>query len=45
LNVEAGLVPGAMGVFDVVVDGRRVYSRAETGRFPEPAEIIQKIGP
>jgi len=27
-------------VFDVVADGRRVYSKHETGRFPEPGEVV-----
>jgi len=27
-------------VFDVVVDGRKVFSKHETGRFPEPGEVI-----
>jgi len=27
-------------VFDVVVDGRKVFSKHETGRFPESGEVI-----
>jgi len=30
-------------VFDVVVDGRRVFSKHETGRFPEPGEVVELI--
>jgi hypothetical protein len=26
-------------VFDVVVDGRKVYSKHQTGRFPQPGEV------
>lgn len=33
------LVAGSGGVFDVTVDGKRVFSKKETGRFPEPGEI------
>lgn len=37
------LVPGEGGVFDVVVDGRRVFSKHQAGRFPESEEIIRAI--
>jgi len=30
---------GKSGQFDVVVDGRLVYSRYETGRFPSEADL------
>jgi selenoprotein W-related protein len=38
--VTARLVKGSGGVFDVAVDGRRVYSKFDTGRFPEPGEVV-----
>lgn len=38
-GVEANLVKGTNGIFDVVVDGRAVYSRRETGRFPKANEV------
>ncbi len=25
------------------VDGELIYSKYETGRFPEPAEVLEKI--
>ena len=34
------MVMGAKGVFDVVVDGRTLYSKHETGRHAEPDEIL-----
>ncbi|MBL8880141.1 MAG: Rdx family protein [Phycisphaerales bacterium] len=37
------LISGGGGVFDVVVDGRRIFSKHETGRFPEHHEIIHAI--
>jgi len=37
--VDAKLVKGSGGVFDVVVDGTLVYSKRETGRFPEEGEV------
>lgn len=33
------MIRGAGGVFDVMVDGRKVFSKHETGRFPEPGEV------
>jgi selenoprotein W-related protein len=33
------LVKGSGGIFDVERDGARIFSKHETGRFPEPGEI------
>ncbi|MGC4087985.1 MAG: SelT/SelW/SelH family protein [Polyangiaceae bacterium] len=40
---EVALVPGRGGVFEVALDGRIIFSRAERGRFPEPKEIKQAL--
>ena len=40
---EVALIPGKGGVLDVRVDGELVYSRKETGRFPEMKEIKQLV--
>lgn len=40
---ELALVPGDGGVFEVWVEGQRVFSRAETGRFPESKELKQLV--
>ncbi len=34
------MVMGSKGVFDVVVDGRTLYSKHETGRHAEPGEVL-----
>ncbi len=36
---ELSLITGSKGVFDVVVDGRTLYSKHETGRHAEPHEV------
>ena len=36
---EVELKPGKSGQFDVTVDGKLVYTRSKTGRFPTDAEI------
>jgi selenoprotein W-related protein len=34
------LVTGSKGVFDVVVDGRPLYSKRATGRHAQPGEVL-----
>ena len=42
-SITAELIEGEKGVFDVVADGDLVYSKHETGRFPENDEIVQAL--
>jgi selT/selW/selH-like putative selenoprotein len=42
-GVDAKLIPGSDGIFDVIVDEKLVYSKSETGRFPVPGEVAQKL--
>ena len=37
------IVEGSGGVFEVTVDGTLVYSKKETGRFPETGEVVSSI--
>jgi len=37
--VETELFAEGKGIFDVVADGHLIYSKYETGRFPEPNEV------
>jgi hypothetical protein len=42
LNAEgfdAEAIRGGRGQYDVIADGRLVYSKAETGRFPADGEV------
>lgn len=34
---------GSTGQFDVIADGELLFSKHQTGRFPEPAEIRQLL--
>ena len=34
---------GKSGVFDVVVDGALVYSKHQTGRFPDEESLVRQI--
>jgi selenoprotein W-related protein len=38
-----GLIPSGGGLFEVVVDGELVYSKAKTGRHPEKGEVENLI--
>jgi selT/selW/selH-like putative selenoprotein len=38
------LIKSDGGVFEVVVDGKKIFSKKKTGRFPEHDEIFSAIG-
>ena len=42
-GLEAKLVPGRNGIFDVIADDNLVFSKFEVGRFPEPGEVANKL--
>jgi selenoprotein W-related protein len=42
-GIEAALVTGEVGSFDVFLNGELVFSKSEAGRFPNRGEIVQKI--
>jgi selT/selW/selH-like putative selenoprotein len=41
--VAPALIRGDDGIFDVVVDGKRIFSKHEAGRFPDPGEVVGMI--
>ena len=43
-SVESELIEGSGGVFDVKLDGKLIYSKHQTGRFPEDEEILSQLG-
>lgn len=40
---ELALRPGSGGVFEIRVDGERIWSRADDGGFPEIAALKQRV--
>jgi selenoprotein W-related protein len=44
-DVDAELIGGAGGIFDVKVNGQLIFSKHETGRFPEHEEILRLLKP
>ena len=42
-GAEVELIAGGGGIYDIVVDGKKIFSKNKAGRFPEPQEIITLI--
>jgi selT/selW/selH-like putative selenoprotein len=36
-------VRGRGGIFDITVDGRKIYSKYDTGHFPTEKEIVDAV--
>jgi selT/selW/selH-like putative selenoprotein len=43
LGIEATLIESGGGVFEVRAGDALVFSKKQEKRFPDPAEIIQKL--
>ena len=41
--MEATTTPGGKGQFDVLADGRLIFSKQELGRFPEDGEVLTRL--
>jgi selenoprotein W-related protein len=37
------LVPAGGGRFEITVNGRKLYSKLETGTFPDPEAILRQV--
>ena len=42
-GIKVNLIKGSNGVFDVDIDGKVVYSKNTTGRFPNQGELLMLI--
>jgi selT/selW/selH-like putative selenoprotein len=42
-GIQVTMIEGRGGVFDVRVDGSLIYSKQQTGQFPEHAEVLAKL--
>ena len=42
-DLDAELVDGGGGVFEVALDGRSVFSKKQLGRFPNNGEVEQAV--
>ena len=45
LGVEPRLIPAGRGIFDVEVDGKLIYSKFETGTFPDNDQLVGLLLP
>ena len=43
VGVDSELIAGSGGVFEITVDGKKVFSKKALGRFPEDGEILGLI--
>jgi selenoprotein W-related protein len=43
LGVDSELTAGSGGVFEITVDGKKVFSKKALGRFPDAGEILRLI--
>ena len=42
-GIDAILHKGSGGQFEVVLDGKLIFSKKQLGRFPNPEEILSQI--
>ena len=42
-GLKANLIPGNNGIFDVIVDGEKIFSKFKAGRFPNTGEVISEL--
>ena len=41
---EVALVPSGGGAFEVSADDTKIYSKLETGRFPNERALVKEVG-
>ena len=42
-GIDAEMIEGAGGIFDVKADGEVVFSKHDEGRFPEHDEVLEAL--
>jgi predicted Rdx family selenoprotein len=42
-GIDASDIPGGKGQFDVIRDGAMIFSKQDSGRFPEHGEILTAL--
>jgi len=41
---ELKLIPAGGGCFELTVNGKLIYSKLETGQFPDEKAMVDKVG-
>jgi len=42
-DIDIDLIKGSIGDFEVVKDGRLIFSKRKEGRFPDSSEIMNEL--
>jgi len=42
-GVDSELLSGEKGDFEVIVDGKTIFSKKKLSRFPEPGEVTETL--
>jgi len=42
-GIDTTLIKGSGGQFEVMADGKLIFSKKQQGRFPETTEILESI--
>jgi selenoprotein W-related protein len=42
-DADVALIESSGGVFEVVVDGELIYSKRETGQFPDEERLLKDL--
>jgi len=42
-RIETALIAGSGGVFEIELDGRQIFSKKQSGRFPDPGEVERLV--
>lgn len=42
-GIDAEMIEGGGGAFEVITDGELVFSKLEAGRFPTNGEVLEKL--
>ena len=42
-DVQVELIAGSNGVFEITVDGSLIFSKKQSGRFPDDGEIVKLL--
>ena len=42
-DIEVECVPGSAGIFKIIMDGKVLFDKKMTGRYPEEGEILSLI--
>lgn len=43
MSAEVKLIESSGGAFEVTVDGTLIYSKKETGEFPDEVQLVDRI--